>query len=1477
MADTTCGWCGNDPFHPGGYGFTAQGDHAEAASNGAFDPAAYMQGGIGKVRVKDSAGTGTRIIGVNTVFTKQFRGYASYGGGSADAGQLVTKQLGSNPFKLKVTIGGTDYEHEIHRVISDTELEVQQNLVSFTTYTPFTLGMPRGTGALKLGPSASETVMPNSGTKEQLTVVCATGQNNLPTNPTPWQAGSCKFTKELKAGYLLIIDSMTPPKVRTITSIISDTELTVDADYYQSNYTVSTAVLPHSDQSLAGVNGWTYVPCPPRIGKVATGIGTIESHTDQSTDFKDSGVITTGAIQRCSGSCTLKNHRIIGRRTRFESQFGPESHWPSKKSGSYYGLGPWVSVEINGQWETQPVKKVGTTGTYAEYIMVLENSFSEPLLKATHFKWYTMLLRGYGRIRSYGKRVVSNSWANTEFSALAGEGNTQGFYGNTRFLSQLRTGYTITAMGQTRMVNSIQSDVELTVDRPFTLGSKEFFPATGSTAEAADLHVRGLTRLMPLWPRGVTVQLIVTKDTAPPKYKYHVWWKTFKHTDDGDNNAADDQCTTGDIASSKDCGIEAKWNSWKQLEDKELQKQFGVYIKFKKCAVGGGTAAGCNAIKLAKYDEWRLHVADIENADYYISTEGERFITDDNANPPVCYNFGKCVGISSFATTQAEAEERPQISGPGLATYDYQTYTLTASQDPNDGNRNAKFTSDVAPGDIIRLLVSGPGGSDDVDIRVTRIVSDTELVSDYDLKDVTGAHNYRILKCAAGRRSGASHSATNGNNDPANSQGLMPDDNALAYVPHPQLTYYQTWSYRYCEIDPGCCGFRVSSVVQPQQFAYYFVKPDHSNYNFRIAVHTVNDNLDLYTRRDDDGSGRPDTTNYHLTSVRESVPWAIDEDEADFRCLTSYLKKSVMGGDGTVEAAAEAYHYELAHYSQNDNRANCEKWTVGVMGDNRYPQTVGASEYSARYYLEFNFPDFECQDSGETATDVEGFLSASHKNKCIQNNLRFVRDADVVLNDGENPRWVVRLTETMKRTNGKYMSWRTAGGPSYPDAQRSGAVWWHRKVHIWDGFETNFKFQVTDPSQCGRDDKICDGGDGFAFVITNDFRQEDGDFNSNSGFDCTGTNEVSTGKPSCTGTDGLIGCPADGLGYSNSKKSNSVDYFGSWEECTAGLTKAFAVEFDLFYNVERRDPKQGKQHWWINATEFVSFNDNHLGVFMTTEPKYAHQPWGSSQPMLKALHSDDENGAHFGSTPSVPTMADFQEHSVKIRYTRGFTTEKQGSGKITTTDIVTGDADRRRLKGNHLTRFKSELRTGFEFGYASRVKANVKVKINRDQTCEDEENPGTFYSCREAPPVATVGFGDDGEQCRVIKIIDDDEANLEDTATTGATAEETEVRITYMPAFNPKQSSEIDYNIIKEFPGEVQVFIDDMDRYVFQVAVEDRDMAKILDTDGNAYIGFTASTGSKGFARAGYDPSEVHQTHDILSWNFCNNPGCVPY
>jgi hypothetical protein len=59
-------------------------------------------------------------------------------------------------------------------------------------------------------------------------------------------------------------------------------------------------------------------------------------------------------------------------------------------------------------------------------------------------------------------------------------------------------------------------------------------------------------------------------------------------------------------------------------------------------------------------------------------------------------------------------------------------------------------------------------------------------------------------------------------------------------------------------------------------------------------------------------------------------------------------------------------------------------------------------------------------------------------------------------------------------------------------------------------------------------------------VITNDARQEDVDYNSNLGWDCDTPN-------TCDITDGLIGCPADGLGYANSKKSNTVNYFGEWQ------------------------------------------------------------------------------------------------------------------------------------------------------------------------------------------------------------------------------------------------------------------------------------------------------------------------------------------
>jgi hypothetical protein len=883
----------------------------------------------------------------------------------------------------------------------------------------------------------------------------------------------------------------------------------------------------------------------------------------------------------------------------------------------------------------------------------------------------------------------------------------------------------------------------------------------------------------------------------------------------------------------------------------------GVYIKWDTTVTTSATTS-----------QWRLHVADIENCRYYISTEGERYMTDDNAAPPVCYNHGKCVPANSADS------QRPVTALTGTVTVNHAAGTLTGS--------STKFLTELSPGDIVRDSAASP-----LDTRVVSITSDTAaVISSPSGSD--GAVGSSVLKCAGGK-----FDDNSGNHDDTSAH--VADDEAGAYLPHPLHSFYQTWSHKYCEIDPGCCGFRVSSIVDPQRYAYYFVKPDHGDYNFRIAVHTVNDNLDLYAYV---GATQPiSTTSGVHTSVRESVPWAIDVDEADVICAgetgsdyaSGHLDQAVLGGytSTAIDKSASTYATALGHYIHVDESPNCDQITIGVMGDNRYPQTVGASEYSARVYMEFNFPNFDCAIDGSTAESNRG-ANATYTSHCVRHNLRFSGDAQAVQVPAtaadSTSRYVVRLTEAFMRTASESSSGRTVWSSStdFRTSQRVGAVWWHRKVHIWDGFETNFEFRITSPTQCGAGDGICDGADGFAFVISNDDRQENVTSPwSNTGWACDHTDPFNTGEtytlcgygPNETAIGhGFVGCPGDGLGYGESTQVDSADFGGVAANCRSGLKKSLAVEFDTFYNVERRDPKQGKQHWWINATEYVSYNDNHLGVFMSTAPFYANQPWPLSSSdiveELKADHSDDKEGAHFGSTPSVPTMADGLTHTVKIRYTRGFTTQKAGSGTITTTDSSAG-SDKRALVGSS-TKFKTELRTGFEFGYGGRVKANVKVQINRDQTLTTTRG--------QSGNIINTGFGDDNEACRVVSISSDIAALLEDISTGGSDPDPPDAfrELQHVP-FDPVQGGGVSYDIIKEFPGEIQVFIDDMDRYVFQVAVEDRDMAKVLDTDGNAFIGLTASTGSKGFAKVGYQAAEVHQNHDILSWNYCSSPGCVPY
>merc|ERR1711998_243801 len=77
-----------------------------------------------------------------------------------------------------------------------------------------------------------------------------------------------------------------------------------------------------------------------------------------------------------------------------------------------------------------------------------------------------------------------------------------------------------------------------------------------------------------------------------------------------------------------------------------------------------------------------------------------------------------------------------------------------------------------------------------------------------------------------------------------------------------------------------------------------------------------------------------------------------------------------------------------------------------------------------------------------------------------------------------------------------------------------------------------------------------------------------------------------------------------------------------------------AVEFDTWNNLKLHDPKQGVSRWWINATEFVGYNDNHVAIF-------------ASNGVMQSDHALNE---HFAATPSIPNLADGKNHTVKIKY-----------------------------------------------------------------------------------------------------------------------------------------------------------------------------------------------------------------------------------
>jgi len=402
-----------------------------------------------------------------------------------------------------------------------------------------------------------------------------------------------------------------------------------------------------------------------------------------------------------------------------------------------------------------------------------------------------------------------------------------------------------------------------------------------------------------------------------------------------------------------------------------------------------------------------------------------------------------------------------------------------------------------------------------------------------------------------------------------------------------------------CEIKPGCCGFKISSVVWPDKFAQYYIRPSHTNQVIRVVATTTEDNIDLFAKK----GSVPTTSSYDFKSVRESNPWALSIPSTSITCP----------GGTSFEGESNSHP-----------PANCDKWYISVRGDNRYPQKTGASEYDLVVYTEFFFANFICSDAH----------SDSASNACKWLGITHVEDANMATND--NSQAVMRVTPN---TN-----------------QRKGAIHHATKVHLYDSFEISFSFAITGYTVgCNSvlyPSGFCGGGDGFALVIQSE---------SDTKIGCTGNalgyanaESVKQGDDAarhrCTvldvdpastcdnSDDGSFTdlCAAGSLCTNGAAKNGGCGTTGTcgFQSCSSGITKVLAIEFDTWNNLKLHDPKQGVSRWWINATEFVGYNDNHVAIFSSNA----------------AIESDHSLNEHFAATPSIPNLADGKNHTVKIKY-----------------------------------------------------------------------------------------------------------------------------------------------------------------------------------------------------------------------------------
>jgi len=408
-----------------------------------------------------------------------------------------------------------------------------------------------------------------------------------------------------------------------------------------------------------------------------------------------------------------------------------------------------------------------------------------------------------------------------------------------------------------------------------------------------------------------------------------------------------------------------------------------------------------------------------------------------------------------------------------------------------------------------------------------------------------------------------------------------------------------------CEIKPGCCGFKISSVVHPDRFAYYKIRPPHTNMKIRVVVKTTDDNVDLVVKK----SAVPTTSSYDYKSVRESNPWALTVPQEEITC-------PAWGGSARGTTSLPP--------------ANCDYWYIGVRGDNRYPQKTGASEYDLYVITEFDWPNFLCSDANSGSGDSSCKWLGISKNE----------DANMVTNDDSQA--VMRLT---------------------PNAnQAKGSMFYSTKVHLYDGFETSFQFKMSGFSVgCNSvlyPSGFCGGGDGFAFVIQKYDDTQIGCTGSALGYArvdaskqgndwarhrCVSVDSTDASATACdVNDDGSYNeqCAVGTLCNIVNEKNGGCGTQGlcGFQSCTQAIGQALAVEFDTWNNLKLHDPKQGVSRWWINATEFVGYNDNHVAIFSSN----AAQGVG--------FESDHALNEHFAATPSIPNLADGKNHTVKIKY-----------------------------------------------------------------------------------------------------------------------------------------------------------------------------------------------------------------------------------